>query len=547
MYEKHYGLTTKPFSIVPNPDILYRSRNHENALTYLEYGLREKVGFILLTGEIGSGKTTLIRYMLNDIDSQTDVAVIFNTNFSADQLLRRILSEFEISCGDVDKERHLETLYRFLIERYAQGRYPLVIIDEAQNLSDDALEDIRMLSNLQTDKHILLQIMLVGQTELRNRLISPVLRQVAQRIAVNYHLSPLDAPQANHYIAYRIQKAGGPTDLFSTEAMNLIYENSGGIPRTINILCDAGLVYGYAENRQRIDRAMMQRVLDDRICLSVASQDEIVHISTETKPAIWADILWERLNAIENALADFQDQQKTFMRNIRSEMELRFHTLIDTARKHESQPDKDGIVKSRANHVFEDRVILDESENENELRPGRDLQFNPAIARQATHTEPKSFIPGMKERLFLSLQNLAKSRDVRTFSKRYQYWLILLLATAAILGLMFSMMPHPPERSTSLVMDSGPPPALVSLPYEEEQLSLEATPDSRQAATKAPASKKTEIVHVIQAGETLTSIARNYSISVESIILANNLRNAHLINIGQKLKIPRSSNHAANP
>ena len=218
MCESHFGLTAKPFSMVPNPEILFLSKNHENALTYLEYGLSEKVGFILLTGEIGAGKTTLIRHMLNKMESQIDIAVIFNTSFTSDQMFRRILSEFEIPCDTTDKERHLQLLYQFLIDRYAQGRHMLLIVDEAQNLSDAALEDIRMLSNLQTDDRILLQIMLVGQPELKNRLNMPAFRQLAQRIAVSYHITPLDEVQTRHYIGYRIDKAGGEPDLFTPEA-----------------------------------------------------------------------------------------------------------------------------------------------------------------------------------------------------------------------------------------------------------------------------------------------------------------------------------------
>jgi type II secretory pathway predicted ATPase ExeA len=234
MYTSHFGLTTKPFSIVPDPNVLFLSKTYENALTYLEYGLSEKVGFILLTGEVGIGKTTLIRHMLNKMPSQMDIAVIFNTNFTSDQLFRRILNEFELPCDTGDKSVHLETLYHFLIEQFANDRHTLLIIDEAQNLSDEILEDVRMLFNLQTDNQVLLQIILVGQPDLKQRMNSPNLRQLAQRIVVNYHLTPLTQEQTSQYINFRLQAAGATDNLFSQDAMGLIHQKSRGIPRTIN-------------------------------------------------------------------------------------------------------------------------------------------------------------------------------------------------------------------------------------------------------------------------------------------------------------------------
>ena len=329
MYTTHYGLTAKPFSIVPDPNILFLSKTHENALTYLEYGLSEKVGFVLLTGEIGIGKTTLIRHILNKMSSKMDIAAIFNTNLSSEDLFRLILSEFEIPCDTADKSIHLETFYHFLIEQFARGRHTLLIIDEAQNLSDEVLEDIRMLFNLQTDNNILLQIILVGQPELRQRMTSPGMRQLAQRISVNYHLSPLTDEQTYQYINYRLKTAGAADALFSPEAMNLIYEKSAGIPRTINLLCDAGLVYGYAENKSHIDRSIIENVLRDRICLSVTPhQDQ--PLPTPIADAVQdgpATEFAERLAAIEAAFADLQYGQEKFMQEIRSEFDQKFEEL----------------------------------------------------------------------------------------------------------------------------------------------------------------------------------------------------------------------------
>ena len=265
MYEEFYGLHEKPFQIVPNPEYLFLSEKHQNALTYLEYGLTENVGFILLTGEIGSGKTTLIQYLLKRLNTDMLVAVIFNTNVSPDQMLGLILKEFELSSPSNDKAAMLDVLYEFLIQKYAGKKQVLLIIDEAQNLNDAALEEVRMLSNLQTDDQALLQIMLVGQPELAAKLKRPNLIQFAQRIAVSYHLAGLDRKETGNYIAYRIQKAGGHIGLFTDEAIDKIYDVSCGIPRSINLLCQAALVYGFADECKTIEKQIIEQILEDQI------------------------------------------------------------------------------------------------------------------------------------------------------------------------------------------------------------------------------------------------------------------------------------------
>ena len=333
MYESHYGFTAKPFSMVPNPEILFLSKNHENALTYLEYGLSEKVGFILLTGEIGAGKTTLIRYMLNKMESQIDIAVIFNTNFTSDQMFRRILSEFEVPCDTTDKERHLQLLYQFLIDRYVQGRHVLLIVDEAQNLSDAALEDVRMLSNLQTDDRTLLQIMLVGQPELKNRLNRPEFRQLAQRIAVNYHITPLDDAQTRHYIGYRIDKAGGEPDIFTPEAINLIYTHSGGIPRSINLMCDTALVYGFADNLERIDVAVIEKVVKDKVCMSVSEETSVERKKKGGDSGSVGQRIMERIYALEQSLAELKQRHDHLAQAVHDDLLHKYQQLLAAEQK----------------------------------------------------------------------------------------------------------------------------------------------------------------------------------------------------------------------
>jgi len=305
MYEKFFGFTTKPFQTIPNPEVFYPSPKHENALTYLEYGLMERTGFILLTGEIGSGKTTLIKYLLNKIESEIDVAVLFNTNVNSEQLIGMILNEFELVQKNGGKADALDVLYRYLIEKYAQNRRVLLIIDEAQNLSRVALEEVRMLSNLQSDDQMLIQIMLVGQPELRTKIRKPNLAQLNQRITVAYHIPALTREETAEYISFRLEKAGGKPDLFSNDAMDLIYATSGGIPRTINIICDTALVYAYADDLKAIHEPVIRQVVDDREGLGLAYPSPEWADREHTQKN---DAVSKRIEAIEGSIHRLQTQ-----------------------------------------------------------------------------------------------------------------------------------------------------------------------------------------------------------------------------------------------
>jgi putative secretion ATPase (PEP-CTERM system associated) len=269
MYEPFYGFREKPFQITPNPAFLYRSSKHDKALTYLEYGLSENVGFILLTGEVGSGKTTLVQYIVSRLEADIEAAVIFNTNVSAEELLALILEEFEIRRPPSGKADLLLALNNFLVDRYSHRQRVLLIIDEGQNLSDQALEEVRMLSNLQSDDRSLLQIMLVGQPELVGRLKQPSLRQFSQRIAASYHLTGLDREETGKYITHRLRQAGGRAELFTPAAVDLIYTLSGGIPRAINLVCQAALVYGFAEGSKKIGQDTIHQISKDNLCVGV--------------------------------------------------------------------------------------------------------------------------------------------------------------------------------------------------------------------------------------------------------------------------------------
>ncbi|HIJ91211.1 MAG: XrtA-associated ATPase [Desulfobulbaceae bacterium] len=308
MYEKFYGFKEKPFHLVPNPNFLYLSKKHQNALTYLEYGLSEGSGFILLTGDIGAGKTTIIRHILNRIEDNIEVGVIFNTNVNSGELIDLVLHEFELESTYDNKAKSLDAIFQYLIKKYSQGKRVLLIIDEAQNLSTQALEEIRMLSNLQTDDQMLLQIMLVGQPELKRKLHSAALIQLSQRIAVSYHLGALEPDEIKEYVTFRLEKANGSPEIFEEDTFAPIYQASGGIPRIINLLCDTALVYGYGESLKRINTDVISQVILDKGGLGLAVHEQPAGEQPLAGQEQSDDNNSSRLLALEEKVASLQQQ-----------------------------------------------------------------------------------------------------------------------------------------------------------------------------------------------------------------------------------------------
>ncbi|MGW8188443.1 MAG: ExeA family protein [Desulfobacterales bacterium] len=263
MYESFYGFREKPFQISPDPSFLYLSPNHNHALQYLEYGIERNIGIILLSGEVGSGKTTLIQYLRQQLGRHLEIAVITNTNLSANDLISYVLIELNIQPDANSKALNINLFKAYLKSLDAEGRRLVLIIDEAQNLPREALEEIRMLSNFQADDGLPLQIFLIGQPELRTILKSPGMHQLRQRIAVNYHLNGLNREETQKYIEYRQQKAGRATNLFTNAAVDRIYQTTSGIPRSINILCDSSLLFGFAEEVDTIDDGVINSVMNE--------------------------------------------------------------------------------------------------------------------------------------------------------------------------------------------------------------------------------------------------------------------------------------------
>ena len=264
MYKDFYKFSEKPFTLLPDPGFLYMSDKHRMAFTLLEYGLMNHAGFTVISGDIGAGKTTLIRHLLDNMDREHTVGLISNTHRTFGELLHWVLLAFNLDHANLSKVEMYQRFVDFIIDEYAHNRRTVLIVDEAQNMSAETLEELRMLSNINADKDQSLQVILVGQNELRDTLQRPDLVQLAQRISVDYHLQPLSEKETANYIHHRLKVADGRPDTFSDLACKAVHRYSNGVPRLINLLCDTALVYGYAEQKQQIDANLVTQVAKEK-------------------------------------------------------------------------------------------------------------------------------------------------------------------------------------------------------------------------------------------------------------------------------------------
>lgn len=359
MYESFFELRVKPFELLPDPKFIYLSKSHKKALTYLDYGIRERAGFILLTGEVGSGKTTLIRDLLDKHYEQAVLSKIFNTRATSEQLLAMINDDFGLPAQGKDKVTLIRDLNDFLVDQYARGKQPILIIDEAQNLAPDLLEEVRMLSNLETADSKLLQIILVGQPELRTILSTPELRQLRQRIGISSHLQALNREETEHYIMHRLEVAGNASAVtFSPESLDVVFIYSKGVPRLINIICDFLMLSAFAEETRVISIEMVREVVGDldfdnhfwaaaiaedeakRFRDDAARTDNESYARSHDVHALLLDIS-RRLDSMENSVAapvksvltEFNDRFKLFQDAVNAHVATTDSQVADLSRK----------------------------------------------------------------------------------------------------------------------------------------------------------------------------------------------------------------------
>jgi general secretion pathway protein A len=263
MYTKHFKLTEEPFSIAANPRFLYMSARHREALAHLLYGIRSDSGFVMLTGEVGTGKTTVCRCLMEQLPEQSNVAFILNPKVTVNELLSSICDELGVDYPHVDRsvKTFVDAINRSLLKEHALGRNTVVIIDEAQNLSADVLEQLRLLTNLETNERKLMRIILLGQPELETMLSRPELKQVEQRITARYNLRPLDRSEIHAYVSHRLAVAGCREPVFSVRVINKLYAKTRGIPRLINIICDRAMLGAYVKSQHKVSLAILQEAI----------------------------------------------------------------------------------------------------------------------------------------------------------------------------------------------------------------------------------------------------------------------------------------------
>ncbi len=266
MYESFYGLSKPPFTNLPDPDCLFLSGRHRQALSVLRYALTTRAGFCVVTGNVGAGKTTLVRSLLKNVGQGLEVGLVSNTQCdSFEELMRWILLAFDLEYRGKDRIEMYEDFVTFLIHSFNRGRPATLIIDEAQHLGGSNLEQLRMLSNVNTEKGLILQTILVGQPELWDLLARPELQQFTQRVSYDYYLGPLDDPEVTRaYVQHRLHFAGADGEIFEPDTYAAIWEATGGVPRLINLICDTALVYGYAEEMKTIGRTVVEQVIEDK-------------------------------------------------------------------------------------------------------------------------------------------------------------------------------------------------------------------------------------------------------------------------------------------
>jgi len=415
MYERFYQLRERPFALTPDPEYLYPSRVHREALDYLRYGLESQAGFVVITGEIGSGKTTLLQTLLRGLDSQTTVARVVNTLLEPIELIETIMIDFGLEPAQRSKPLMMRELAQYLVDQRLAGRHVLLVIDEAQNLSVAALEELRMLSNLETEKSKLLQVVMVGQPNLRDTLASTELEQLRQRITVSYHLQPLDAEETANYINHRLRRAalGAPLQ-FPPEVTSVIHARSRGVPRIINVICDATLVFGYAEERRHVDLPLMREVLAELETTGVLPADRCDRVAVPAR----IEEATPRPEPLYAGAAPGSPAAGQYEQLLRQAEAANRDAIEDIARRAAEMERREAALRQRERELAEQRRVL--AEEYRLLRTQRSAAVSSAGRAHRTHRPagrqiPHHFTASRSESLWGWVKRVATGGSHRAF------------------------------------------------------------------------------------------------------------------------------------
>lgn len=354
MYESFYGFREKPFQLPPDPEYVFMSETHAEVFTHLEYAIQENKGFVVITGEIGAGKTTLMNVLLDRIPQDVETAVITQTNLEPGDFLKMVCDEFELDILSGTMAEMLDALHSFLLQHYELGNRVVLIVDESQNLPLETIEELRMLSNLELEKQHLLQMILLGQPNLKDKLRRKELEQFSQRVTVHCHLRGLNRAETEKYIRHRLTVAGSTDpDLFTKEAMDYVYKAARGIPRLINIICDGALLYGYADEVKKIDKGIIYQIIKERQAL-ITSFHKPSPAAKGPSPEQEEELLnrmdtleghMERLYAlVDNHISD----SATKDREVEARIVQKVRRMLDPFRPPEPDPDRPEGVRPGA-------------------------------------------------------------------------------------------------------------------------------------------------------------------------------------------------------
>ena len=433
MYEAFYGFKEKPFSMLPDPGFLFLSKKHQAALTLLEYGLLNHVGFCVISGEPGAGKTTILRSLLERVPDNVTVGLITNTHQSFGGLLDWVLSAFNLHQPNLTQVEMHQVFMDYLIEEYANNRTVLLIIDEAQNMKAETLEELRMLSNVNSEKDQLLQVMLAGQPALKDTLLKPELMQFAQRIAVDYHLEPLSVIETCGYIQHRLITAGAERDIFTPAACERIHCYSGGTPRLINLLCEAVLVYGYADQLDMIDVDLVDEMVQERMIGGVVPIVNCDAAETDNKQAskeLEQDFPWIRPAGGIQGLIAKTEHSPVKNKQVSKEVVKPASTTVEKPAVVKSA-DKTVVTDDKSSYVNRGRGKRSEPEKKTE-------RIEPLLSQEASQKAPQKAPQKKNQNNYLTASSTAQV-EAGTGKSLVKYGIFAgFIALAIVLALLFS-------------------------------------------------------------------------------------------------------------